>query len=64
MKYIVQIRIRGKWQRTWWTDSDAPESAGLITDADPVAVNKSKAERALALARDMYPEATYRLAAV
>jgi hypothetical protein len=50
-KYIV---VQARWEKTYWTDPDAP-------DGKPTPVGKVEAEEALDKARTTYPDATYKL---
>jgi len=44
--------VRARWEKTWWTSPD---------DAHPKPVSKKAAQKALAQARDTYPDEHYKL---
>lgn len=50
-KYIV---VQARWEKTYWTDLDAPKGK-------PTPVSTEEAEKALDHARLVFPAATYKI---
>ena len=59
MKYIIEIKAKNRWKKTWWTN----ECDEWIPNFTPVIpVTKAKAIRRLKVAQEKFPNAEYRIA--